>query len=103
MVMTVLEARVAPGGWAALRRSYGQRARLSEEGPIVESFLLQSDDDPDVWRIVTVWRDRESLEAMRGSGETPTGVRIFRDADAEPRLTVLSVLANPRAAPGARP
>jgi uncharacterized protein len=103
MVMTVLEARVAPERWEALRASYAERARLSEEVPVVESFLVQADDDPDVWRIVTVWRDRESLEAMRASGETPTGVLIFRDAGAEPRLSVFTVFANPRSAAGSRP
>jgi creatinine amidohydrolase/Fe(II)-dependent formamide hydrolase-like protein/quinol monooxygenase YgiN len=103
MVMTVLEARVSPERWEALRASYAERARLSEDAPVVESFLVQSDDDPQTWRIVTVWRDRESLDAMRGSGETPTGVLIFRDADAEPRLSIFNVLANPRAAAGSRP
>lgn len=100
--MTILEARVAPDRWDALRDSYEARARLPESGAIVESFLVQELEEPNTWRIVTIWRDREALEAMRGSGETPTGVLIFRDADAEPRLTVFTVWSNPRAgAPGA--
>ena len=98
MVMTILEARVEPERWAALRESYDTRADLPKAGPIVESFLVQSAEDERTWRIVTVWRDREALEAMRGSGETPTGVLIFRDADAEPGLTIFNVWANPRAA-----
>jgi hypothetical protein len=40
---------------------------------------------------------------MRASGETPTGVLIFRDADAEPRLSIFNVMANPRAVAGPRP
>jgi quinol monooxygenase YgiN len=103
MVMTILEARVAPAQWDALRESYESRARLPESGAIVESFLVQGNEDSNSWRIVTVWRDREALDAMRSSGETPTGVLIFRDADAEPRLTVFTVWANPRAAPGSLP
>lgn len=97
MVMTILEAEVAPERWDVLRTSYEARARLPESGAIVESFLVQSSEDDRTWRIVTIWRDREALDAMRGSGETPTGVLIFRDADAEPRLTVFTVWANPRA------
>lgn len=97
MVMTILEAQVAPDRWDALRDSYEARARLPESGEIVESFLVQELEESNTWRIVTIWRDREALEAMRGSGETPTGVLIFRDADAEPRLTVFTVWANPRA------
>jgi hypothetical protein len=97
MVMTVLEAQVAPERWDALRRSYEARARLPDTGAIVESFLIQGTDDAGTWRILTIWRDQEALDAMRGSGETPTGVLIFRDADAEPRLTIFTVWANPRA------
>jgi hypothetical protein len=97
MVMTVLEAQVAPDRWDALRRSYEARGRLPDSGAIVESFLIQRTDDGSTWRIVTVWRDQEALDAMRGSGEIPTGVLIFRDADAEPRLTVFTIWANPRA------
>jgi quinol monooxygenase YgiN len=97
MVMTILEAQVAPERWDALRTSYEARARLPDSGAIVESFLVQGTDDGRTWRIVTVWRDQEALDAMRGSGETPAGVLIFRDADAEPRLTIFSIWANPRA------
>jgi hypothetical protein len=100
VVMTILEAQVAPERWDALRKSYDARAHPPESGPIVESFLIQGTEDSKTWRIVTIWRDREALESMRGQGETPTGVLIFRDADAEPRLTIFTVWANPRAASG---
>jgi hypothetical protein len=97
MVMTILEARVAPEQWDALRRSYEARARLPDSGAIVESFLIQEAGDGSTWRIVTVWRDQEALDEMRGSGETPIGVLIFRDADAEPRLTIFTVRVSQRA------
>lgn len=103
MVMTMLEAQVASERWDTLRESYEARARLPESGAIVESFLIQDTEDSSAWRIVTIWRDREALDAMRSSGETPTGVLIFRDAGAEPRLTIFSVWANPRAVAGSSP
>jgi hypothetical protein len=96
MVMSVLEAHVVPEQWAALERSYETRARVLPP-QIVESFLAQSATDSTLWRILTVWRSREALEQMRQSGETPTGILIFRDAGAEPSLTIFSVRANPRA------
>lgn len=96
MVMSVLEARVAPEGWEALRKSYSSRTVELPPG-IVESFLVQNATDSAIWRIVTVWRSQDALEAMRRSGTTPTGVLIFRDAGAEPVLTIYSVWANPRA------
>ncbi|HSJ09993.1 MAG TPA: antibiotic biosynthesis monooxygenase [Longimicrobiales bacterium] len=103
MVITMLEAQVAPDRWDALRQSYDTRARLPESGSIIESFLIQATEASDTWRIVTVWRDREALDEMRNSGETPAGILVFRDADAEPRLTIFNVWANPRTAPGPMP
>lgn len=103
MVMSVLEARIPPANWDALRQAYETRAR--ELPPqILESFLAQSSTDSALWRIMTVWRSREALEQVRQSAETPTGVLIFRDAGAEPSLTVFSIWANPQgaAAPRAR-
>jgi hypothetical protein len=100
MVMTILEAHVVAEQWDALRSSYEARARLPDSGAIVESFLIQGTEDRGTWRIVTVWRDQEALDAMRGSGETPAGVLIFRDADAEPRLTIFTIWANPRVPAG---
>lgn len=96
MVMSILEAHVGPEQWAALQHAYETRAGVLPP-QIVESFLAQSAADSTVWRILTVWRSREALEQMRQSGETPTGVLIFRDAGAEPSLAIFSVRANPRA------
>jgi len=96
MVMSVLEAHVPPANWDALRQSYEARARVLPP-QIVESFLAQSVADSTIWRILTVWRSREALDQVRQSGETPTGVLIFRDAGAEPALTIFTVWANPHA------
>lgn len=95
MIMSVLEARVPPERWDALRQSYGTRAQ-SLPPQIVESFLVQDTADSSVWRIVTIWRSRDALEEVRRSGETPTGVLIFRDAGVQPTLTLFTVWANPR-------
>lgn len=92
MVLTVLEARVGPDRVDDLRRAY-EETRTSPQPPfIVRSFLLQSDRDPGVWRIMTVFRSREELEAMRASGETPRGVAMFRAAGAEPTFALFQVV-----------
>lgn len=96
MVMSVLEAHVAPDKWQALRDSYDARAGVLPP-QIVESFLVQSATDSTLWRILTVWRSREALQQMRQSGETPAGILMFRDAAAEPSLSLFNVWANPRA------
>jgi len=90
MVMTILEAHVAPENWAALEAAY--RAGTEDPPPqLVETFLIHSNPDSTLWRIVGVWPSREALEEMRQSAETPGGVLMFRAAGAEPTLAVFDV------------
>lgn len=93
MIVTVLEARVSGQHVPVLQDSYQKATQRLDQG-IGETFLLNDARDPELWRIVTVWLDREALEAMRRSGETPRGVLIFREAGAEPALTVWNVIAH---------
>ena len=90
MVMTILEAEVAPDRVEELERLYREATAVLPAG-IVETFLVRSSRTPDVFRIITVWADRAALAAMRASGETPKGVQIFQSVGAGPELTVFDV------------
>jgi quinol monooxygenase YgiN len=91
MVMTILESHVAPEKQPALLAAF-ESATAQLDAGIEQTFLARSNADPTLWRIMTVWRDREALDAMRASGETPRGVLIFREAGAEPSLTVFTIV-----------
>lgn len=90
MIMTVLEARVEPDRWVALREAYSA-AGVNLPPQMVETFLVQSTDDPMIWRGVSIWRSREALEEYRRGVETPGGVLLFRAAGAEPTLSIFEV------------
>ena len=96
MVITILEAQVAPEKASSLEAAYKQAIEHLDAG-IVQTFLIQNSNDPTVWQIVTHWESREALDAMRRTGETPRGVLIFRAVDAEPRLSIFKVAANAKA------
>ncbi len=93
MVITVLEALVQADKTDSLKAVYQQATQHLDEG-ISQTFLLHSTKDPGIWQIVTIWQSRAALEKMRQSGEKPRGVLIFREAGAEPKLTVYEVIAN---------
>lgn len=93
MVITILEAHVAPEKWGVLEQAY-QTAIKNLEPQIKQTFLLHSATDATLWRIVTVWRSREALEEVRQSGQTPRGVLMFRAAEAEPTLSIFDVAAH---------
>jgi heme-degrading monooxygenase HmoA len=90
MVITILEAHVAEQNWSALKNDF--RSRTAELPPqMIRTYLLQDTADQTLWRIVSVWKSREALNEMRNSGETPTGVLMFRNVGAEPQLSIFNV------------
>lgn len=89
MVLTVLEATVAPERAADLQAAFRNAATQVPTG-LVRSHLLAAAADPTRWRIETLWASREVLAAMRQAG-TPAGVLMFRAAGAEPALSVYDV------------
>ncbi|HET7724309.1 MAG TPA: hypothetical protein VFK68_06695 [Propionibacteriaceae bacterium] len=45
------------------------------------------------WRIQTLWRDQQALDAMRAAPEPPAAPTLFRQVGAEPSLQILVVEA----------
>jgi quinol monooxygenase YgiN len=93
LVVTVLEARVAPQRVADLQAAYGEAAKGPFPPGLVRSTLLCDANDPTHWRIETVWQSHAALAAMRHAGK-PRGVQIFEAADAQPSLTIFDVMAD---------
>jgi hypothetical protein len=89
MVLTVLEATVAPDRAADLQAAFRNAATQVPAG-LVRSHLVTAAAEPTHWRIETFWTSREVLTAMRQAG-TPAGVLMFRAAGAEPTLSVYDV------------
>lgn len=93
MVITILEAHVGAENWAAFQTDY--KNRTTQLPPqMLQTFLLQDVADQTFWRIISVWKSREALDEMRNSGETPTGVLMFRNAGSEPKLSIFNVPAS---------
>jgi len=90
MVITILEAHVDDKNWSGFLEDFQQRtADLPPQ--MVRTYLLQDVKDRTLWKIISVWKSREALDEMRNSGETPTGVLMFRSAGAEPQLSIFDV------------
>jgi quinol monooxygenase YgiN len=92
MILTILEASVAPERSADLLAAFRAAEARIPEG-FVRSDLVRSAADDSRWRIETLWASRAALDAMRQTG-TPAGVLMFRSAGAEPTLSVFEVQAS---------
>jgi quinol monooxygenase YgiN len=92
MVMTILEAHIDPEERAAFQAAY--EAGTSKLLPgMVRTYLVRSNTDPNLWRMMAVWNSPEAVNQMRASGQTPPGVLMFRAAGAEPVMSVFEVVA----------
>ena len=89
MLVTILEAEVAPEQSSALRSAFDQAG--DQLPPAIRETFLMHVEGSDVWRIATVWNSREELEDYRRSVKTPGGIIMFRSAGAEPTLTIHDV------------
>jgi heme-degrading monooxygenase HmoA len=97
MVLTILEATVAPERAADLQAAFRGAAAHVPPG-LVRSHLVCAAADPTRWRIETLWASRDALAAMRQTG-TPAGVLMFRAAGAEPTLNIYDVVSTIEAPP----
>lgn len=95
MVITILEAEVRQELWEKLKQAYHDKTRTLPES-ILQSYLGQSQTKPTTWRILTVWHSQADVDALRSSGETPTGVLIFQEAEATPTLSIFEVAKTAR-------
>ena len=87
-IITILEARVSEEKWDTLQNAY-RAVKAKQSAPVpLQSFLSQMKEDPKLWRIITVWESMEILQQMRSSGETPAGILVFREAGADPTLSI---------------
>jgi len=93
MVITILEAQLDFDQAAILKDSFKKAIQNLDEG-IIETFLLQNPKDLGQWCIETIWTSSEALNAMRKKEEPPKGVTLFREAGAEPKLTIFNVIAH---------
>jgi hypothetical protein len=91
VILTILEAKVAADKEDILKAAFEQAGGDQLASPIRESFLVH-EEGSGVWRIATVWSSREELEAYRRSVKTPAGVAMFREAGAEPTITINEVV-----------
>jgi heme-degrading monooxygenase HmoA len=93
MVMTVLEARVPEARAGDVEKVF--REGMSPLPPeIVESYLVRDAKDASLFRLTTIWRSLEALQAMRQSGVKPKGVQMFEAVGATPALAVFEVVVH---------
>jgi len=90
-VLTRVAAVIDPARADELLAAYRQLLTQPFPDGLERTMLLRADQDE--WQVVTVWRDRAALDAMRARREPPAAVALFAGVDAKPVVVVYEVVA----------
>lgn len=100
MIVTILEAHVAPEKEGVLRQAFAESTMRALPDGLIETFLLRDPNDPARWRLASVWTSEAAPAAAAATGRGAGGASVFREAGAEPTAAVWEVAGRaPAAAP----
>ncbi len=91
-ILTIIEAKVASDKWDMLKQEYSAVDKNSLPKTILDSYLIQDSVNPETWRIITIWENREAIDEYRKSVETPAWILVFRAVGAEPALAISEII-----------
>lgn len=93
MLITILEGHVTSEKWEKLEAMY--RRGIKQLPPqLIQSFLLQSKHDPNLWQIISLWRSQEEYDEAVKHEHISVCVEMFRSVGVEPHRHVLDVMSH---------
>ncbi|WP_322506957.1 hypothetical protein [Anaerolinea sp.] len=83
MYATILRGQVCRENWGRLQTEY-EKLLLSKPEEVLETFLLQSEDQPNLWQIVTLWRSEKAFRKAVEEKKTEACEALFCDMGSVP-------------------
>lgn len=93
MIITILEGTVPTNKWDDFENAYREAIKHAPL-ELRETFLIQDEQEHTLWRIITVWRDRKSYEAIKSSQRYATCVEIYKNVGVTPTRRIFNVIAH---------
>ena len=91
-IITVVEGRVPASKSTDFEESFKSLKRDPVTPGLVRTTLLRNGKDLGIYRIETVWQDREALEKMRSSPQMPKALELFQKIGGSPNLEMYLVV-----------
>lgn len=84
MYVTILSGHVTHENWTPLQKSFEQTIGRHAPKTLLESVLVQSQDDPTLWQIVSFWPDKAAFHEAERLEQAHICVKLFCDAGSVP-------------------
>ena len=83
MLITRLRGNVAQEHWTHLQQQYERLVHSLPDG-LAETYLVQSQDQPAAWEILTIWQSEEAYESVRAQKKTEACEQLFLAVESVP-------------------
>jgi len=77
MYVSILTGRVAKENWEPLERAFEKEVKKKPPHRLFESFLVQSEDDPAAWQVVSVWDTKGDYKAFEPTEQADVFVELL--------------------------
>lgn len=93
MIITILEANVTSERWEVIEQAFRTGIRHIPT-QLLQTFLIQDTQRPNLWRIITVWQSKEAYEEVKGAAIISACTEMFRSAGVEPTRRIFKIHAH---------
>ena len=91
-ILSIIEARVHQNSWELLQQNYEEVKKENLPSLLLSSHLVQDINEPEIWRIVTIWENLEAMNEYRKSVDVPAWILVFQKVNAVPKLIINTIL-----------
>lgn len=84
MYVTILTGRVARENWITLAHLFERRVTRNPPVGLMKSCLIQSEDDPSHWRIVSMWSQKTDYENYASTNRADAYIELMCDTGTVP-------------------
>lgn len=93
MLISILTGHVSKENVEILKGRFAKEIRHPPQG-LLQTYLIQSHEDPHCWQIISIWRSHEAYEQAHSEQLTEACVQMFCDAGSTPERTIYRVVGN---------
>src|SRR5713101_4410545 len=90
-VMTVVEGKVPSSSVLEFEAAYASVKDQPKPPGWKRSMLLRDTKEEGMYRISTLWENRQALEEMRKGPGVPVAIAVFRKVGVEPNLRIFEI------------
>jgi heme-degrading monooxygenase HmoA len=84
MYVSILNGRVAQENWVPLQRSFEREVTKNPPKGLMDSYLVQSEDDPALWQVVSIWATKAAFKEFLKTDQADVFVELLCDGGTVP-------------------